>query len=206
MVAHLFLDLAWFAGDAAAARSHARHAVEIAEKIGVRGSVASAQALLGTAHLMNRDWPAATQALERAITIGRERGHWQQDEPAWLADLAEAYLGAGRRDEAERAASEALALARARGLTLHELRAWYALARVALRTDAARARDALARATALVEQTNARAYVPFLLVERAELARLFGDEAYQRELREAHRLFTAMGATGHAERIATRIH
>jgi hypothetical protein len=37
----------------------------------------------------------------------------------------------------------------------------------------------------------------------AELARLRGDEATRgRELREAHRLFVEMGATGHAERIA----
>jgi adenylate cyclase len=201
-----YLDLAWFAGDAAAAHSHARHAVEVAEKIGVPGSVASAQASLGTAHLMNCDWPAATRALERAITIGRERGHWQQDEPAWLADLAEAYLGAGRQDEAERTASEALALAQARGVELHELRAWYALARVVLRTDAACARDALARATALVEQTHAHAYAPLLSLERAELARLLGDEAtYRRERREAHRLFTAMGATGHVARVAAMI-
>jgi len=48
----------------------------------------------------------------------------------------------------------------------------------------------------------ARAYAPLIHVERAELARLLGDEAgYQRELREAHRLFVEMGATGHAERI-----
>jgi len=127
---------------------------------------------------------------------------WQQEEPAWLADLAQAYLGEGRQDEAERTASEALALAQARGLELHELRAWYALARVVIRTDAARARDALARAAALVERTHAHAYAPFLSLERAELARLLDDETtYRRELREAHRLFTAMGATGHAERI-----
>jgi len=202
-----FLDLAWFAGDAAAAHSHARHAVEIAEKIGLPGSVASARASLGTAHLMNRDWPAAIQALERALTIERERVNWQQEEPAWLADLAQAYLGEGRQDEAERTASEALALAQARGLELHELQAWYALARVVRRTDAARARDALARAAALVERIHAHAYAPFLSLERARLARLLGDEAaHQRELREALRLFTAMGATGHAERTEALSH
>jgi len=202
-----YVDLAWFAGDAAAAHSHARHAVEIAEKIGLPGSVATARASLGTAHLMNRDWPAATQSLERALKIKGERVHWQQEEPAWLADLAEAYLGAGRQDEAERTASEALALAQARGLELHELRAWYALARVVSRTDAARARDALARAAALVGRTHAHAYAPFLSLERAELARLLDDEATcQRELREALRLFTAMGATGRAERIEALSH
>jgi hypothetical protein len=39
--------------------------------------------------------------------------------------------------------------------------------------------------------SGAKSYEPFLCVERAELARLVGDEAIrQRELREAHRLFT----------------
>ena len=44
-------------------------------------------------------------------------------------------------------------------------------------------------------------------VERGpELAWLVGDEAaYQRELREAHRLFTAMGATLPAERVAKEL-
>jgi hypothetical protein len=44
------------------------------------------------------------------------------------------------------------------------------------------------------------------LVERAELSRLRGDGgASERDLREAHRLFTEMGATGHAERLAREL-
>ena len=43
-------------------------------------------------------------------------------------------------------------------------------------------------------------------VELAELARQNGDEAErERELSEAHRLFTQIGATGHAERLAGRL-
>jgi hypothetical protein len=58
----------------------------------------------------------------------------------------------------------------------------------------------------VVERTEARAYVPLIHVERAELARLLGDEAaYQRELREAHRLFVEMGATGHAEGVSRQL-
>ena len=48
---------------------------------------------------------------------------------------------------------------------------------------------------------RAKSYKPFLDVERAELARLTGDEAArERELREAHRLFIEMGATIRAPR------
>jgi len=62
---------------------------------------------------------------------------------------------------------------------------------------------ALDEAGALVEETGARAYEPFVGAERAALAGLRGEEAVrQRELREAHRLFTEMGATIRAEQVA----
>ena len=65
---------------------------------------------------------------------------------------------------------------------------------------------ALRDAMALVEATEARAYAPFVHVERAALARLLGDETTrERELREAHRLFTEMGATARAEQVAREL-
>jgi hypothetical protein len=61
----------------------------------------------------------------------------------------------------------------------------------------------LAAALAFVETSGAKGYEPLVRLERAELARLSGDEATrQRELRAAHRLFTEIGATGHIERLA----
>ena len=42
--------------------------------------------------------------------------------------------------------------------------------------------------------------------ESAKLGRLHGDEAArERELREAHRLYTEVGGTGHAERLALEL-
>ncbi len=59
---------------------------------------------------------------------------------------------------------------------------------------------ALECALALVRETGARGLEPQVYLERAELARLSGDEAsHQRELREAHRLFLEMGAPIRAE-------
>ncbi len=53
---------------------------------------------------------------------------------------------------------------------------------------------------------SARIHLPRIGVERAKLARLVGDEAgRERHLREAHRLYTEMGATGHAERVAKEL-
>ena len=62
---------------------------------------------------------------------------------------------------------------------------------------------ALDAALSLVEETGAKSYLPLIHVERAALARANGDEATrQGELREAHRLFTEMGATARAEQVA----
>jgi hypothetical protein len=65
---------------------------------------------------------------------------------------------------------------------------------------------ALAEADAWLEMSGAKSYEPFLHVERAELAWLAGDEATgQRELREAHRLFTEIGAPIRAEQMAREL-
>jgi hypothetical protein len=60
-----------------------------------------------------------------------------------------------------------------------------------------------AELSSLIDETEARCRSPVVHEVSAELARLRGDErSRQSELREAHRLFVEMGATGHAERIA----
>ena len=63
-----------------------------------------------------------------------------------------------------------------------------------------------ARVRARDPMSGAKSYAPFLHVERAELARLTGDEAArERELREAHRLFTEIGAPIRAEQVAKEL-
>ena len=64
----------------------------------------------------------------------------------------------------------------------------------------------LARALELARETGAKAYEPLVRIELAELARQSGDEdGRERELREAHRLFTEIGASGHAERLSAEL-
>jgi len=61
----------------------------------------------------------------------------------------------------------------------------------------------LAEAAAWLEMSGAKSYEAFLHLERAELARLNGDDsARQRELRKAHRLFTEIGAPIRAAEVA----
>jgi hypothetical protein len=83
-------------------------------------------------------------------------------------------------------------------------------ARALLARDGARAAGdveaILAEAEQRIAETGARIHLPDVHLARAELARLTGDEAArQRELREAHRLFTAMGATTRAEEVAREL-
>jgi hypothetical protein len=64
----------------------------------------------------------------------------------------------------------------------------------------------LAEADAWLEMSGAKSYEPFLHVERAEFARLNGnDAARQRELREAHRLFLEIGAPIRAAEVAREL-
>jgi hypothetical protein len=103
-----------------------------------------------------------------------------------------------------------VALFAKRGAKLDEPHARIVLARVLMQSDGPAARSAieaeLDRAEALIGESGARALAPLVLEERARLARLLGDEpCRERELREAHRLFAEMGATGHAERLAQEL-
>jgi len=199
-----------YAGDAAAALRHARQALETADKMGSAAATVLALAALGAAHLLKEEWSEAAAALEQALATARERRAGLLLEPSILAYLAEAYAGQRRPRRALAAAKETLAVAQRQGSRRFEVPAHLALARVLLRGRGAKAKGeieaALARALALVEETGTRLYEPFIRVELAELARLTGDEeAARRELREAHRLFTEMGAAGHAARLAPKL-
>src|SRR6266542_1579879 len=113
--------------------------------------------------------------------------------------MAAAHLGLGDSARALTLAEEAIAVCRRRGSRLWEFSALLTRIR-ALRAirglEATRDIEAtLAEADAWLEMSRAKSYQPFLHVERAELARLNCDKAArQRELREAHRLFTEISA------------
>jgi class 3 adenylate cyclase/tetratricopeptide (TPR) repeat protein len=198
--------LAYFEGEPEAALSHAQQSLETAEQIGSPFSRAHEWLILGLAQRMRGEWQRAIEALDRSLTIARE-SHTAVEAEAWrLAWLGESYLGLGDPERARALAQEGLDVARARGNVLYETHASLALARVLLGSVGAGARaeieGALARVLELAGQTGAKAIEPLVHVELAELARQSGDEeGHQRELREAHRLFTEIGASGHAERL-----
>jgi class 3 adenylate cyclase/tetratricopeptide (TPR) repeat protein len=210
------VHLADLLGDAPAALGHAQRMwqglQELAggalEGTGIEAGIAYCA---GLAHLADGDGEAAVRRLERAVAILEQIGGGPPLENLLAPGrLAEAYALAGQPERALETAERALALVRAFrmpafiALTL-TLRA--RVLRIAQGAEARNAIDAaLSEAEALVETTGIRAWQPFLHVERAELAGLLGDAAArERELREAYRLFSEMGAAGHAARLAAEL-
>jgi tetratricopeptide (TPR) repeat protein len=202
--------LAAIKGRANGTPEHARRAVEIAEETGSTFSRVSAYMSLGNAHLLTGEWSEAAAASERALDIARETRAGLLAEASVLANLARAYLGLGNHHRARAAADEAVSVGRRRGTRSFERNAHLVRARVLLEAEGAAAREeveaALGEALILIGETGEKASIPLIHEERARLAHLAGDDATRLgELREAHRLYTEMGATGHAERLAKEL-
>jgi class 3 adenylate cyclase/tetratricopeptide (TPR) repeat protein len=197
-------------GDAPAALRHAREAMELAERTGNSLAGVAGHYASGIALLMNGSADEAAKSLGLAIRSIRDTGTSGMFEADAIAVLACAELAQGDANRARETATAALEMGRRRGMRLAECRALFALA-ASIRTlrgaeAHAEVEGILDEAAALVRDTGARAREPLIRLERAELARLVGDDARRRsELREAHRLFSEMGATGHAERLAKEL-
>jgi hypothetical protein len=190
--------LALARGDIPEAVSMATRAVELASEVKSEFNKANTLLSLFAAHAAAEDWDRAEVTLAESSGIGFR----MRPIPA----IAALHLARGRVAQAIAAAAEctenAEALARAQA---HLLRA-----QIRLRSEGADARAAVesdqAAALALIETLGVELARPALHESRAELARVLGDEAAAlRELREAHRLYTAMDATGHAARLAREV-
>jgi class 3 adenylate cyclase/tetratricopeptide (TPR) repeat protein len=189
-------------GSPSDAIAHARQSVEYAENMGAAAGLVNAYQTLGWAQVCNEQLDEARAALEHAEAIAPGSG---ANYPMVLARLAAARAGLGDHSRAREAAAEAAAIADREGVRHASIQ--LSLARVLRSADGLAAEReieaALDCALGLIEETGSRVFMPEVHEERAELARLRGDDATrERELREAHRLYTEMGATGHAERLA----
>jgi class 3 adenylate cyclase/tetratricopeptide (TPR) repeat protein len=193
-------------GEAASALAHGREAVDYAERTGNQIGRIFAYLNLGNANVLNGTWRDALEVLETALTIVRER-RLSVNEGYVLGAMAAAHLGLGDHAKALGIAEEAIAVCRRRGARLREISALLTRMRALREIEGRQAKGkieaALAEADSWLEMSGAKSYEPFLHVERAELARLMGDEgSRQRGLREAHRLFADIGAPIRAAEIA----
>jgi adenylate cyclase len=198
--------LAGVAGHEEEMLNHAQQSLEIAERIGDSFSRAWAWTFLGFAERAVGRWESAIEALERSREISRKQRTALEAEPQRLASIAEALVGLGEAERARRTAEQAIETARLQGNVQGELASTLAKARVLLGADGASAREeieaTLARVEKLAAATGARTYEPIVLVERAQLQRLDGDEsAWLEGAARARDLFNEIGASGQSERL-----
>ena len=192
-----------YAGEPASARKLAQSLFENAEKssTGVIGIAADMTA--GLTAYIDGDIDRAIELLERLRRVSLDyQAYALLTRPA-EPYLVEALLKAGRCGEARERAEETLASCREHHYRM-TLQPWIAMARVHIQTGGqAEARKLIDEAAALLEETGARTFEPFLHKCRAEFAQAFECEwSPEEELQKAHRLFLEIGAPGNAERIA----
>jgi adenylate cyclase len=198
----------YLTGDGRDPLSLAEEAVRVAEDTGNINLQPLAHAALGTAHLNRGEWSEAVRACTTALDLAHRHGLWLFEEGSMNLFLSESHLGAGDHEGALRVADEAVVTSKSRGTQIFECGALITrnrIRRLTLDRQPQESWDAdLDQADRLVDETGAEAWRPFLLVERAELARLRGDGARADDLqRDAIRAFSANGAAGHASRLRT---
>jgi tetratricopeptide (TPR) repeat protein len=202
--------LAYTCGGTESVLEHGLRSLEIAEELDHESSRVAAYLTLGTAYLIDAQPAAARDALRETVAIARHRRAVRAFLPRVLAVLAEAHLALGDRTEALATAREAIDLGSAGGCRYFEAHAQLALAEALLAADGvvprAEIESALERAEHLVESIEGRSLSPRILEMRARLAAALGDApAGDRALRQALELYRAIGATGHAERLAREL-
>ena len=195
--------------DRARAQSHAEDAMRVAEKSGNPWSLFQAHASLGLAHQLEGRFDEAVASAERSLRLIDEHHLGGLSKHFYRAQLALAYLGAGRLERAREESAAAAVLADRLGPRLAP-GVRLARARVLRTLDGASAAPEieaqLDAADREVEATEARLDVPYLAEERGRLAELRGDEQeYRARLVLAQQGYAALGITTHAARLAEEL-
>jgi adenylate cyclase len=206
------LDLCWIdelTGEFDDTLGRAQQALEYADRVQSPYTQNHARQRMGLAHLLRGEPREALEFLDRAHRFRCERRTGLCAGPADMADLAAANLSVGNTARARALVEEALAFAKRGGAGVRGARVHLVRAQTLRESEGRAVRDeieaTLARADALIHERGARAWAPLVCEERARLAQSLDDAAAEQHLREAHRLFTEMGARGHAERLAQEL-
>jgi adenylate cyclase len=199
-----------WSGETATTLASARQSVEVAERIGVPIFLSVALFCLGDALRLEQRYQEALEAYQRALGVMRTKRVELMRVPHVVSGQALVYSALGEHQKAIAEVRSALEEAVRGGNRLAEDLAQLTLARVLLATGDPGLHDeverTVERAEALCQETSVRVHLPPLLELRAALAERRGDpQEARRQLREAHRLYTEMGATGHAKRLANEL-
>jgi class 3 adenylate cyclase/tetratricopeptide (TPR) repeat protein len=197
---HVWAD--YLRGDPEAAIAHGTQSLELAERIGDSFSRTWSRFWLGWGHLTAQNWSTAVDLLEEADRMAAELRTALLGRVPRLAGLAECRLALGEPERALERAREGLALCEKQQHRSAESASCSSLARTLATIEGEVAREEIEalfeRAIRSCEETDFRAGLPFVYRNRAYAAQELGDaEAMERDLREAHRLFQEVGATGH---------
>jgi class 3 adenylate cyclase/tetratricopeptide (TPR) repeat protein len=199
----LLPHLAWLSGEPDDLEVPATEAARLGEETGnIAGLVLGLEGL-ALAHLIAGRPAAAITTCERALAQAREHRSGLFAEPTLLAHLARARLQVGDPNGAVLSAEEAVTVARRQGSRVVECLALLMRAQVRRATGAYGADGDLTAdleaALILATKTGALTYEPFIREERSRI------RPAETELHEALRLFTAVGATGHARRLQAEL-
>jgi hypothetical protein len=204
-------EIAWLCGEhrntlAPDLERSVHEAHEIAERLGSAFSRATTSHSLCVAHLLAGRWDAAIEVGE--WTIGRIREHHTNVEglPACLIVLSQAHLGRGDIEASRQIAEEAIETASRAGSVHLEAMARCTFGRSLLAAEGADARSRIESEVEtgrrLIEQCGARGVAPQLTELEARLLAAYGDPGATAALEAARTEYEAIGATGHASRIA----
>ncbi len=182
-------------GDLDSARRLARWQLELMPRVGSQFEEVSVRRFASVGYLACGEWQQAWDLLDTARNLGRERRTALDvvNLTSWAPPLARA--GLGDLDGAKALADEAVAECR-------DKRAWVSLARAyltrAVISRMSGKRDAalseLEAAERLVEQTDARLFLPVIYEQRGRLST--SSDAREHWLRSARSLYDEMGNAG----------
>ena len=192
-------------GDAETALRYARRMLEDAERLDTPRVRVGAYHTLSRAHALAENWSAAIEAGEEAMKLSRAHRTGMGLGVGFLPVLVDAHRAQGNFDRAFEVLADALD-----GSGLPKGRILLAQARLLADSQGAEAAAEIERvldaAEADFERIDWHEHRPDVLVERAALARLRGNEEERRRyLQRAHELYVERGATGRAERVAREL-
>ncbi len=183
--------------------------LEALAEVELLGPRAQTGLALGMSLLLHGRIEEATAELERALALIREHGVYRQNETSTLYYLSRANRLSGNVARARQLARDAVSLSWKRGEGLARTYAELEQARALLASeplDADAVRTCLDRVEQISREYGLITPAPFVWEERGRLAEKLADlSTRDAELREAHRLYVEIGATGHARRLAEEL-
>jgi adenylate cyclase len=191
----------WVLNDADRARRFSSEALQAAERFGADHNVVYALLICGIASCLALRWEEGDGFLERArarISASGAGSEWNMFLDGYQALCS---AGMGDRERSLALAQRGVEQARANALDLPRLFQGALRARVLRMVGGLQHQVELeaqiAETLDLILRADAKGWLPFVLLERAGLARLRGDaDGMARDLTEARRLFAEMGVTG----------